>query len=110
MNHARLASERILPILLVGALDERRHTRELEKFGGLYKIMPRYGAIALLVTLAALGLPGLGGFVGQFAILQGVYARNWAWAAFAAGGLFLSAGLGDEVLVQVLVQEFPHSE
>jgi NADH-quinone oxidoreductase subunit M len=77
--------------LLLGALDERRHTRDLNEFGGLYKIAPRYGAIALFVTLAALGLPGSNGFVGQFAVLRGAYARNWAWAAFAAAGLFLSA-------------------
>jgi NADH-quinone oxidoreductase subunit M len=77
--------------LLVGALEERRRTRDLEKFGGLYKVAPRLGAIALFVTLAALGLPGLNGFVSHFAILQGAFARHWAWAALAAGGLFLSA-------------------
>jgi NADH-quinone oxidoreductase subunit M len=77
--------------LLVGMLYERRHTREMDRFGGLWKIMPLYGTITLVVALSSMGLPGLNGFVGEFIILQGAFARNWIWAAFAASGVILAA-------------------
>jgi NADH-quinone oxidoreductase subunit M len=76
--------------LLVGVIYERRHTRDMDAFGGLWKVMPIYGAITLIVTLSSMGLPGLNGFVGEFAILLG------AWGAGEAGGSlrsYLFAGL-----------------
>ncbi|GAB4495494.1 MAG: NADH-quinone oxidoreductase subunit M [Anaerolineales bacterium] len=66
--------------LLVGVIYERRHTRDMDAFGGLWKVMPVYGAISLIVTLSSMGLPGLNGFVGEFTILLG------AWGAGAEGG------------------------
>jgi NADH-quinone oxidoreductase subunit M len=77
--------------LLVGVLYERRHTREMDRFGGLWKLMPLYGTITLIVSLSSMGLPGLNGFVGEFVILQGTFAHNWIWAAFAASGIILAA-------------------
>lgn len=68
--------------LLVGVIYERRHTRELSEFGGLWKIMPLYGTVMLIVALSSMGLPGLNGFIGEFAILLG------AWGAGAPGGAF----------------------
>ncbi len=70
--------------LIVGMIYERRHTRELDAFGGLWKIMPVYGALTLIVTLSSMGLPGLNGFVGEFTILLG------AWGAGQAGGALRS--------------------
>ena len=66
--------------LLVGVIYERRHTRELAQFGGLWKVMPLYGTFMLIVALSSMGLPGLNGFIGEFAILLG------AWGAGQAGG------------------------
>ncbi len=66
--------------LVVGMIYERRHTREMDAFGGLWKVMPVYGAITLIVALSSMGLPGLNGFVGEFAILLG------AWGAGQQGG------------------------
>jgi len=77
--------------LLVGVLYERRHTRDMAKFGGIWKLMPLYGTITLIVALSSMGLPGLNGFVGEFVILQGAFAANWVWAAFAASGIILAA-------------------
>lgn len=68
--------------LIVGMIYERRHTREMDAFGGLWKIMPLYGALTLIVALSSMGLPGLNGFVGEFTILLG------AWEAGQAGGSF----------------------
>jgi NADH-quinone oxidoreductase subunit M len=81
--------------LLVGMLYERRHTRELDAFGGIWKVMPVYTAITLVVTLSSMGLPGLNGFVGEFTILLGSFgslAIGSAWfAGLAAIGVILSA-------------------
>ncbi|HLF37355.1 MAG TPA: NADH-quinone oxidoreductase subunit M, partial [Anaerolineales bacterium] len=81
--------------LIVGMLYERRHTRELDAFGGIWKVMPVYTAITLIVTLSSMGLPGLNGFVGEFTILLGSFgslAIGSAWfAGLAAIGVILAA-------------------
>jgi NADH-quinone oxidoreductase subunit M len=80
--------------LLVGMLYERRHTRELNDFGGLWKVMPIYGALSLIVTLSSMGLPGLNGFVGEFTILLGSFnsdGLSFWFTAFAAIGVILAA-------------------
>lgn len=66
--------------LIVGMIYERRHTRDMDAFGGLWKVMPVYGALTLIVALSSMGLPGLNGFVGEFTILLG------AWGAGQPGG------------------------
>ena len=66
--------------LMVGMIYERRHTREMDAFGGLWKVMPVYGVLTLIVALSSMGLPGLNGFVGEFTILLG------AWGAGQPGG------------------------
>ena len=67
--------------LVVGMIYERRHTRDMDDFGGLWKVMPIYGLITLIVALSSMGLPGLNGFVGEFTILLG------AWGAGQSGGV-----------------------
>lgn len=81
--------------ILVGMIYERRHTREMEAFGGLWKVMPVYGTLALIVTLSSMGLPGLNGFVGEFTILLGSFGSEaigspW-FTGFAAAGVILAA-------------------
>ena len=82
--------------LIVGFIYERKHTRELSAFGGLWKIMPIYGTIALIVSLSSMGLPGLNGFVGEFTILLGSTAAQHfpnagLYTALAATGIILAA-------------------
>ncbi len=82
--------------LIVGFAYERRHTRELSAFGGLWKIMPIYGTLSLIVALSSMGLPGLNGFVGEFTILLGSTASNalgnpGLYTALAAIGIILAA-------------------
>lgn len=77
--------------LIIGFLYERRHTREMARFGGIWAKMPLYGTLALLLVLASVGLPALNGFVGEFTILQGTFQVNPAAAAFGALGMVLSA-------------------
>jgi NADH-quinone oxidoreductase subunit M len=81
--------------LIVGMLYERRHTRDLAAFGGIWKVMPVFGALSLIVTLSSMGLPGLNGFVGEFTILQGTFTSTvlgtpW-YALVAALGVILAA-------------------
>ena len=77
--------------LLVGMLHDRRHTFEINEFGGLSTPMPKLAAFFLFVALSSLGLPMLNGFVGEFLILLGTYQRHWGWATWAALGVILSA-------------------
>jgi NADH-quinone oxidoreductase subunit M len=59
--------------VLVGGLQERMHTRDLDRMGGLWSVVPRLSGSALFFSLASLGLPGLGDFVGEFLVLLGTY-------------------------------------
>ncbi len=81
--------------LIVGMIYERRHTREMDDFGGLWKVMPIYGALTLIVTLSSMGLPGLNGFVGEFSILLGAFGSEAIgspiYAGFAAAGVIMAA-------------------
>jgi NADH-quinone oxidoreductase subunit M len=77
--------------LIVGMLSDRRQTRLIAEFGGLKSVMPHLVAAFLIVTLAAIGLPGLSGFVGEFLVLLGVLRWNPQVAACAATGGILSA-------------------
>lgn len=62
--------------LAIGVLYDRRHTRLLAQFGGLWKQMPVFGGIFMVVMLSSAGLPGLNGFVGEFLILVGTFTHE----------------------------------
>jgi NADH-quinone oxidoreductase subunit M len=64
--------------LCVGVIYERRHTRRMEEFGGLWQRMPVFAAFLLIFTMASIGLPGLSGFVGEFLIIIGTFSANKA--------------------------------
>jgi len=76
--------------MLVGALQQRLHTREMSRMGGLWSTVPRIGATGLFFALASLGLPGLGNFVAEFLVLLGTYRTNVAMAVLATSGLVLA--------------------
>jgi len=81
--------------LIVGMIYEQTHTRDFDVYGGLWKIMPVYGTLTLIVTLSSMGLPGLNGFVGEFTILLGAFgseALGSPWfAGLSAIGVILAA-------------------
>jgi NADH-quinone oxidoreductase subunit M len=62
--------------LLVGVIYDRRHTRQLDDFGGLAKPMPVFATMFIIATLASVGLPGTNGFVGEFMIIMGTFVSN----------------------------------
>ncbi len=77
--------------LLVGILYERRHTRLISEYGGLFKVIPVYGAVFLIVTLSSLGLPGLNNFVGELLILMGAFGPMKGFTVAAAVGIVFAA-------------------
>ena len=82
---------------LVGILYEQRHTRAMSAFGGIWRAIPIFTALSLVVVLSSMGLPGLNGFVGEFSILLGsmgaesLGSNAWIYTAFAASGVILAA-------------------
>ncbi|MBI4518935.1 MAG: NADH-quinone oxidoreductase subunit M [Deltaproteobacteria bacterium] len=77
--------------LLVGVIYERRHTRLISEFGGLWQQLPVYAVCFLIVMLSSVGLPGLNGFVGEFLILLGAFNAHPALGALATSGVVLGA-------------------
>lgn len=73
--------------IIAGALQERMHTRDLSRMGGLWATIPRFSGVALLFALASLGLPGLGNFVAEFLVLVGTYQVSIALAVVAGVGV-----------------------
>jgi NADH-quinone oxidoreductase subunit M len=62
--------------LLVGVIYDRRHTRMVEEFGGLAKVMPIYATLFVIVTFASVGVPGTNGFIGEFMVITGTYTSE----------------------------------
>jgi NADH-quinone oxidoreductase subunit M len=76
--------------ILVGELQDRTQTRDLNRMGGLWSTLPRMGGAALVLALASLGLPGLVNFVGEFLVLLGALQVNAAMTALATIGFVVS--------------------
>ncbi|MCL4561286.1 MAG: NADH-quinone oxidoreductase subunit M [Chloroflexi bacterium] len=76
--------------IMVGDLMSRLHTRDFRRMGGLWSTLPRMGGAAMVFTLASLGLPGLGNFVGEFLVLLGVYRVSIPAAALATLGFIVA--------------------
>ena len=77
--------------LCVGVIYDRYHSRMISSYGGLVNIMPKYAFVFMIFTLAALGLPGTSGFVGEFLVLIGIFKKNILVAVLASLGVILAA-------------------
>ncbi|MDC3202027.1 NADH-quinone oxidoreductase subunit M [Candidatus Pelagibacter sp.] len=77
--------------LCVGVVYDRMHSRLISSYGGIVTIIPKYSILFMLFTLAALGLPGTSGFIGEFLILMGVFKDNFLVAVIASLGVILGA-------------------
>jgi NADH-quinone oxidoreductase subunit M len=91
--------------VLVGALQERTHTRDMSRLGGLWASVPRLGALGLFFAIASVGLPGLANFVGEFLVLLGTFRVSILWTVIAALGLITAV-----VYALILVQKTFHGE
>ena len=77
--------------LCVGVVYDRMHSRLIITYGGLVSAMPKYAILFMVFTLAAVGLPGTSGFVGEFLILMGAFQKSFLVAAIASLGVILGA-------------------
>jgi NADH-quinone oxidoreductase subunit M len=77
--------------LCVGVVYDRMHSRLINTYGGIVSIIPKYSVLFMLFTLAALGLPGTSGFIGEFLILMGAFKDNFLVAVIASLGVILGA-------------------
>ncbi len=80
--------------VLVGSLQERIHTREMDRMGGLWQTIPRFSGAAMFFAMASIGLPGLGDFVGEFLILLGTYKVSVGLTVAASIGVLASTLYG----------------
>lgn len=89
--------------MLAGGLQERMHTRDMNRMGRLWADVPRIAAVGLFFSVAALGMPGLGNFIGEFLVLQGAFRVDTTLTALAALGLIV-APVYSLILVQKVFQ------
>ena len=80
--------------LLVGVIYDRMHTRDIDFYGGLVSLMPKYALFFIFFTMANVGLPGTSGFVGEFLVLLGTFQVSKLVTIFASLGIVLSACYG----------------
>jgi NADH-quinone oxidoreductase subunit M len=80
--------------LLIGMIYERRHSRLIEDYGGIARVVPLFSLVLTVVALSSIGLPGLNGFVGEFLVLLGSFrAYPWATGIATTGVIFAAAYL-----------------
>jgi len=77
--------------LLIGMIYERRHTRMIDAYGGIARVVPMFAAILTLVSLSSIGLPGTNGFVGEFLVLLGAFRTHPVFAIIATTGVIFAA-------------------
>jgi NADH-quinone oxidoreductase subunit M len=96
--------------LMVGMIYERRHSRLIDDFGGLWQVIPAFSTLFLVVSLSSLGLPGLNGFVGEFLILLGMFQVNGWLTAVATTGIIFAAVYLLWMYQRVIFGEIRHEE
>lgn len=87
---------------LVGVIYERTHTRNLNEYGGLFRLIPVYGGILIFTSMASLGLPGLGGFISEFLVLRGSWPIFTLFTTLSMIGLFFTGAYILKGIKQVL--------
>jgi NADH-quinone oxidoreductase subunit M len=91
--------------MLAGGIQHRIHTRDMDQMGGFWGVAPKLSFMAVFFTVAAVGMPGLGNFVGEFLVLLGSFQVNVLTTAFAALGLVVAA-----VYSLIVVQKVFHGK
>ncbi|NTU75212.1 MAG: NADH-quinone oxidoreductase subunit M [Anaerolineaceae bacterium] len=87
---------------LVGVLYDQAHTRQLDDFGGIFRLLPVYGTILILVSMASLGLPGLNGFVSELMVVLGTWPIFTLLTAISMIGLIFTGAYVLKAIRQVL--------
>jgi NADH-quinone oxidoreductase subunit M len=77
---------------LIGMIYERRHTRLIEDYGGIARVVPMFAATLTIVTFSSIGVPGTNGFVGEFLVLIGAFRTQPVLSVIATTAVIISAG------------------
>ncbi len=77
--------------LLIGMIYERKHSRLIESYGGIARVVPMFAAILTFVSLSSIGLPGTNGFVGEFLVLVGSFRTYPVLSTIATTGVIFAA-------------------
>ena len=77
---------------LIGMIYERRHTRLIESYGGIARVVPLFAALLTLVSLSSIGVPGTNGFVGEFLVLLGAFRTTPVLTLVATTSVIIAAG------------------
>ena len=77
--------------LVVGQLYDRTHSRMIDDYGGLHKMMPRFATLLCIFSVASFGLPGTCNFIGEFLVLVGTSYKSFVMVLLAMGGIVLAA-------------------
>lgn len=94
--------------LCVGVLYDRLHTRDIERYGGLVKIMPLFAFFFMIFTMASVGLPGTSGFVGEFLVIMGTFKVSPVFTTLAATGMVLGASYALWLYRRVIYGKLEH--
>ena len=95
---------------LVGMIYERRHTRLLEAYGGIARVVPLFAAILTIVSLSSIALPGTNGFVGEFLVLLGSFRTYPVATAIATTGVIVAAAYLLTALQRVIYNPLANPE
>ncbi len=95
--------------IIAGSLYERIHTRDIEKMRGFWARMPFMATVALIFSMASLGLPGLGNFVAEFLTLMGAWQSNPVLTIFATIGLVAATAYSLRILQKIFYGKEQHS-
>jgi NADH-quinone oxidoreductase subunit M len=76
---------------LIGMIYERRHSRMIDAYGGIARVVPMFAAMLTLVSLSSIGLPGTNGFIGEFLVLLGSFKTQPIWTVIATTGVIFAA-------------------
>lgn len=96
--------------VIVGMIYERRHSKRIEDFGGLARVMPVFAALLMIVVFSSIGLPGTNGFIGEVLILLGVFESSAPAAVLGATGIVLGAVYMLRMYQRVVYGKIEHPE
>jgi NADH-quinone oxidoreductase subunit M len=95
---------------LVGMIYERRHSRMIDAYGGIARVVPLFAAMLTIVSLSSIGLPGTNGFVGEFLVLVGSFRTQPIWTVIAATGVIFAAAYLLWAIQRLLFQPLTNAE
>ncbi|HJU68123.1 MAG TPA: NADH-quinone oxidoreductase subunit M [Gemmatimonadaceae bacterium] len=95
---------------LIGMIYERRHSRMIDAYGGIARVVPLFAAMLTIVSLSSIGLPGTNGFVGEFLVLIGSFRTQPIWTVIATTGVIFAAAYLLWAIQRILFQPVTHAE